>query len=351
MIPIVVILSIFIVGLVISELINSGGTFVAPKPFKVGAVGDWGCGYNTEKTVANIKSKDPEIIISLGDMSYQGAAPRIGSICTSTDIWFDYVKPFGKKFFIVVGNHDFDKPSVPNLLKNYLAKFDLCPLTKPEPCGETYSFNLNKVHFLVLNSEYGWEKDSSQYLLAERDLRIASSDPNTNWIVVAYHSLGYSSIDHTMGWVFFGSSYFGKMDKFLDIYHPLFDKYGVDLVLQGHVHNYQRTYPLQYEGDNSPPQRTSSEKTSYKRPSGEIYVTVGTGGVGLNEIYTDNKWISQLGERSTELDEYYLAKGDWSHYGFFELTFSNDGSSLFGTFYGNDDGGGTKVIDHFTISK
>jgi hypothetical protein len=46
-----------------------------------------------------------------------------------------------------------------------------------------------------------------------------------------------------------------------------------------------------------------------------------------------------------------LAKGDWSHYGFFELTFSNDGSSLFGTFYGNDDGGGTKVIDHFTISK
>jgi hypothetical protein len=29
-----------------------------------------------------------------------------------------------------------------------------------------------------------------------------------------------------------------------DAYHPLFQKYGVDLVLSGHNHYYQRTYTL-----------------------------------------------------------------------------------------------------------
>ena len=39
-----------------------------------------------------------------------------------------------------------------------------------------------------------------------------------------------------------------------DIYHPLFDKYGVDLVFSGDNHNYQRTFPLKYNnngGDSS----------------------------------------------------------------------------------------------------
>ena len=39
--------------------------------------------------------------------------------------------------------------------------------------------------------------------------------------------------------------------KFRDAYHPLFEKYGVDVLFSGHAHNYQRTYPLFYNDVNS----------------------------------------------------------------------------------------------------
>jgi hypothetical protein len=37
----------------------------------------------------------------------------------------------------------------------------------------------------------------------------------------------------------------------VDIYHPLFEKYGVHLVLQAHSNTYERTYPLKTNAENS----------------------------------------------------------------------------------------------------
>ena len=53
---------------------------------------------------------------------------------------------------------------------------------------------------------------------------------------------------------------------------PLFDKYHVDLVLQGHNHNYQRGYPL--KADMVTETRPDS---IYQNPKGSIYMVVGTG--------------------------------------------------------------------------
>ena len=45
-----------------------------------------------------------------------------------------------------------------------------------------------------------------------------------------------------------------------NIYHAKFDQYGVDLVLNGHLHNYQRTYPIKYDpGSPSSPTVTDSK--------------------------------------------------------------------------------------------
>ena len=38
-----------------------------------------------------------------------------------------------------------------------------------------------------------------------------------------------------------------------DTYHPLFDTYKVDLVLEAHLHNYQRSFPLEYNSASQPP--------------------------------------------------------------------------------------------------
>ncbi|HSA73759.1 MAG TPA: hypothetical protein VLD84_07385 [Nitrososphaeraceae archaeon] len=40
-----------------------------------------------------------------------------------------------------------------------------------------------------------------------------------------------------------GTEYSGQ-EVLPDTYHHLFDMYGVDIVLQAHSHNYQRTFPL-----------------------------------------------------------------------------------------------------------
>ena len=70
-----------------------------------------------------------------------------------------------------------------------------------------------------------------------------------------------------------------------DVYHPLFDKYDVDLVLAGHVHNYQRSFPIKYNDDKpSKPIITSSNKNNYNNPDGEIFAIVGTGGISFYSL-------------------------------------------------------------------
>ena len=68
-------------------------------------------------------------------------------------------------------------------------------------------------------------------------------------------------------------------------YHAKFDQYGVDVVLNGHIHNYQRTYPIKYDsGSPSSPIRTSTASTEYNDPTGQIHVIVGTGGINLHAL-------------------------------------------------------------------
>jgi hypothetical protein len=44
------------------------------KSFNFAAAGDFGCTSNTRKTVENMKKNDPELVLALGDLSYQKSA-------------------------------------------------------------------------------------------------------------------------------------------------------------------------------------------------------------------------------------------------------------------------------------
>lgn len=352
----------FIIWLYFSEFsLLPSGFFYHTSPFKVTAAGDWGCGDHTDRTVANIKAKDPRVILALGDLGYQGSGFP-GHACSDTGQWARTMEPIRKNLFFVVGNHDIAEKSIPNLLQIYLEYFGMC--SDLAGCREPYySFNLERVHFLILNSEYGWKKGTPQYLFAVKDLSIASSDPDTNWIVVAYHSARYATIDLLLERIFSGSlmdaypkpyegtDYIKLSKEFVDTYHPLFDKYRVDLVLQGHVHNYQRSYPLKYETDMEPPTRTSTIKDVYNKPIGQIYLTVGTGGAEQGALHESVLWISALWHKDKPTDDYYIVKADNSHHGFLELQFSKERKALLGTFYGNDVLKGSVVLDQFSILK
>lgn len=67
----------------------------------------------------------------------------------------------------------------------------------------------------------------------ERELAAASRDHDIDWIVVCMHQVAMSSAH-------FNGADLGIRQQFL----PLFDRYGVDLVLAGHEHHFERTFPV-----------------------------------------------------------------------------------------------------------
>ena len=125
------------------------------------------------------------------------------------------------------------------------------------------------------------------------------------------------------------------VDELRKILHPLFDRYGVDLVLEGHQHNYQRSYPIRYNSDNpNHPIITtdSNNRNIYTNPKGPIFVTVGTGGATL---------FNFTGKAS------YIASQHVG-YGILNVDVINNGKTLSAKFYEDVDG---IVKDQFTITK
>ena len=61
--------------------------------FNIAAVGDWACNDNTQNTAKNIMTKKPEVVLALGDLSYQ----------KSPDCWFEIVSPLDNVTTIVRG--------------------------------------------------------------------------------------------------------------------------------------------------------------------------------------------------------------------------------------------------------
>jgi hypothetical protein len=57
------------------------------KAFNFAAVGDFGCSTNTKKTINNIEEKKPELVLPLGNLSYQ----------TTADCWFNAMSPLKVK--------------------------------------------------------------------------------------------------------------------------------------------------------------------------------------------------------------------------------------------------------------
>ncbi len=265
--------------------------------YNVSAAGDWGCNDNTEKTVSDIISKDPEQVLGLGDYSY----------AHTPDCWLAIVEPIAEKMKITIGNHDDISVS---LLNQYMSLFNLSK--------QYYSFSYQNAHFLVLSTEQ--INDSSQYGFAKGDLAKAASNPNIEWVIVYMHKPLYSS-----------PGMHGGQRTMRMLYHPLFDKYGVDIVLYGHNHAYERSYPIKYNTANpSAPIITSTNNGSYSDPQGQIFATVGTAG---ESIYSyDNK------------SSYIVTQ--YEGYGFLDMNISRN--ALIAKFYSNSDGA---VKDTFAITK
>src|SRR5215218_4420660 len=284
----------------------------APADFNIAAVGDWGCTSNTTNTVNNIVDRDPELVLGLGDYSYDDSA----------DCWFGIVDPIIDKMIIAIGDHEHDVPGEgenPGLLDEYMDRFGLEQ--------QYYTYRYGNVFVLVMSQEVPYRNDSKQFDFVVSSLSEASSDPDVDWIIVTSHNPFYNS-----------PSVRPDFGTLRNTYHELFEEHGVDLVLSGDVHNYERSVPIVFNDDESDsPIQTSTNGSTYVDPEGQIFVTVGTGGQSIHPFDEKNPYIVT----------------QFEGYGFLDIritTTTNDGGEkrLVGTFYDNDGG---EIQDQFTVIK
>ncbi|HET7643154.1 MAG TPA: metallophosphoesterase, partial [Nitrososphaeraceae archaeon] len=273
-------------------------------PFNFAAAGDWGCNSNTDKNIQSMISKGSELVLGLGDYSYE----------TNADCWLDAISPVNDKMKISLGNHDSDEEEGPEITVQFLDHFNLDK--------QYYSFTKGNVFFLVMSTQVSYSKNSEQFNFVKQELEKASTDPNIDWIVVYYHKPMYASSTKHAG-----------LTSLRDIYHPLFDQYKVDLVLTGHNHNYQRTYPLQFNDANSDtPIIVDKNPNTYNDAGFPIFITSGTGGVSLHSLGAQPEFNAK----------------QFGKFGHLNVNVSKDNANkLVGVFY---DLTGNK-LDEFTITK
>jgi predicted phosphodiesterase len=279
----------------------TGDSFV---PFNFAAAGDWGCNSNTDKNVQSILSKESELVLGLGDYSYESDA----------DCWLESISPINDRMKISIGNHDSDEEEGPEITVQFLDHFNLDK--------QYYSFTKGNVFFLVMSTQVSYSENSEQFNFVKQELEKASNDPNIDWVVVYYHKPMYASSTKHAG-----------LTSLRDIYHPLFDQYKVDLVLAGHNHNYQRSFPLQFnEADSDKPILVNKNQNTYNEIGVPIFITSGTGGVSLHSLGAQAEFNAK----------------QFGKFGHLNVNVSKDTSNkLVGTFY---DLTGNK-LDEFTITK
>lgn len=119
----------------------------------------------------------------------------------------------------VTGNHD----EVAEEAERFAAHFQVPANGSAEAtAGTNYSFDYGNVHVVVLNTESNVKKQAAWL---EEDL----ANTTQPWKIVALHEGPYGG---------------NQKESVLKRWVPIFDQYGVDLVLQGHNHEYVRSYPM-----------------------------------------------------------------------------------------------------------
>lgn len=190
-----------------------------------------------QNVVDAILTVAPDFLVNTGDLVYDG---------DEEDLWQNFFN-IEKNLLATTpvspgqGNHD------DTMFETYF------PVTQSNNATSLYySYDYGNAHFLVVDTEGTFSPGSPQYKFIDQDL---AAHANKGPLIVFFHRPVISWGGH------------GTSDDVRTTLAPLFQKYGVDLVFQGHDHLYGRSNIY----------------------SGVTYVVTGGGGANLSPI------LSQLG--------------------------------------------------------
>ena len=310
-----------------------------PAPFRFTSFGDlstpnaeWALSYGQSAyAVEAVESFQPLFHLLNGDLCYGNL-----NATAQPQVWRDFgrnnqTSAASRPWMPCPGNHEIEFCNGPQGLTSYLSRYTLPDNSVPGFGGRWYTFRIGAVLFVSLDADDVVYQDAAAFVVGPDELTPAASTGNTplkpgtsfyvrgysggaqtawldrtlaagrqdaavDWIIVQMHQCAASSSAIGNG------SDLGIRAEWL----PLFDRYEVDLVLSGHDHGYERSFPVR--GADAGVGRTASGgavvDTQRPRP-----VTTTDSGVFDTSTGTVHL-ILGCGGTSANLDEYGLAPGD-----------------------------------------
>lgn len=166
------------------------------------------------KVLKGMESHNPEFALFSGDIAFDSKYTT-----WKKEFFINELLDFAANvpFYNSVGNHE-------GWNQNTEA-FTHAPDSKSGK-QDYYSFDYGDVHVLVLNTQASLSKSAGQVKFAENDLKNSTA----KWKIVVYHIPAYCAGGH------------GESKTMKRITSEIFEKYGVDIVINGHSHFYQRNF-------------------------------------------------------------------------------------------------------------
>jgi len=202
-------------------------------PFKIGMASDVGQTSASNATFNALKAMNPAVVLISGDLSYaDGYYPR-------WDTWGRMSEHLlaNVPLMSCPGNHE---TSTGEAFVSYKVRYPMPALASESYDTSYWSRDIGPVHVIALNSYAGFAPNTAQHTWLVKDLK--KLDRNfTPWLIVLMHVPWYNSNN---GHLLEGELMRLSMEKLL--YEA-----GANLIVAGHVHSYERTFPM-YNNETHP---------------------------------------------------------------------------------------------------
>jgi hypothetical protein len=244
-------------------------------------------------TTLGVERLQPLFHLLNGDLCYANIADD--RVRTWWDFWANNSRSArNRPWMPAAGNHENELGNGPIGYQAYQTYFSL-----PPQAGQTdvtrglwYTFTAGAVRVIsIANDDVTYQDGGNSYVRGyssgaqkvwlEKELAAARGNHDIDWVVVCMHQVAISTADK------FNGADLGIREEFA----PLFDKYGVDLVVCGHEHHYERSHPIRGRESNPTltPVAAATATDVIDTTKGTVHMVIGGGGtsVSSNQLFFD----------------------------------------------------------------
>jgi uncharacterized protein (TIGR03437 family) len=219
-------------------------------------LGDSGASSPEQQTLIQLMSAETSasMVVHVGDMAYPNGT--FGELDTS---YYGMNAPLMRRlpFFSAPGNHEYYTGNAAPYLAGVAVPESGVPAAD---LGRYYSFDRGHAHFVSLDSNL-MGTSSMEEMLAWLDADLAAT--SQYWRILFLHHTPYPTGFHL------GDPICAAVQQLVN---PIAERHGVQLVLAGHEHGYERSYPL-----------AANQPVEPSAPS-TIYLVTGGGGGALESV-------------------------------------------------------------------